>query len=104
MDPKPSTWRSKKYLDFIRSKPCLMCGHYAPSMAHHEGFGSKGMGMKVSDAQTIPLCPVCHSGRHTDARFFYDIPGIDDYAGSDKWIAVVMLRFINEYLCRAEIK
>ena len=64
MTPKPKTkaYRSKKYLDFIRSKPCLVCGRKAE--AHHIGIGDGGVGLKSSDMATIPLCRFCHTGTH----------------------------------------
>ena len=64
--PKPQTYRSKKYLDFIRSHPCYVCGRQDETVvAHHEAFGNKGVGMKAPDTYTIPLCVECHSERHT---------------------------------------
>lgn len=62
MIPKPRTWRSAKYLTFIRSLPCAACGAGGPSEAHHEG--SRGMGIKASDATAISMCRFCHQKRH----------------------------------------
>lgn len=58
------TKRSKQYLDFIRKQPCLVCG-VNPSQAHHESLTGRGVGIKCSDFETIPLCPDCHRLRHT---------------------------------------
>ena len=58
--PKPKIYRSKKYLSFIRGKPCCICGDKAE--AHHVRrlyFGS-GIGIKSHDYCTIPLCRTCH--------------------------------------------
>lgn len=55
--PKPHTFRSKEYLDFIRSQPCCNCGHHGPSDPHHVRFdGNAGWGMKPPDTCTVPLC------------------------------------------------
>lgn len=58
--PKLKIYRSKKYLSFIRSKPCCICGNKAE--AHHVRrlyFGS-GTAIKSHDYCTIPLYRACH--------------------------------------------
>jgi len=71
-DPKPKTKRDPKYLKYIRSFPCHVC-HYYKSTAHHEPINHRGMGLKGSDRETIPLCRRCHTNRHTVGRrtFWY---------------------------------
>ena len=44
--------RSRKYLDWIRTLPCLCCG--AKAEAAHTG--SHGMAQKASDFSAVPLC------------------------------------------------
>ena len=62
-DPKPKTYRSKKYLDFIRQKSCLFCGK--KSEPHHVSFGGdRGTGIKPPDTQCVPLCRECHQRTH----------------------------------------
>lgn len=68
MFPKTKPWRSKEYLDFIRWNPCWICRKSEPSEAHHWGPG-KGMGKKVGDQYTTPLCRVCHQQWHNSASF-----------------------------------
>jgi hypothetical protein len=53
------TFRSKPWLDAVRSlECCVLCGVYGVQASHrNEG---KGMGMKVSDALTAALCAHCH--------------------------------------------
>lgn len=61
---KPEKYRSEKYLNYIRSLPCCVCGFYQAE-AHHVGFkGGKGMGTKVDDTRCISLCHVCHMEGH----------------------------------------
>jgi len=58
------TFRSKEYLEWIGKLPCLICG--AESVPHHEG--KRGMGIKASDFDTIPLCNEHHQFRHQHGR------------------------------------
>jgi len=53
----PKRQRDQDYLEWIHTLPCLCCGR-GPVEAHH--FGPRGLGQKVSDRSTIPLCPEHH--------------------------------------------
>lgn len=73
---KHKTFRSKKYLAFVRSLPCSIlndpCGCAGQVVPHHVDGG--GVGMKCSDALTIPLCHGHHMEH--DARgkkTFYEL-------------------------------
>lgn len=57
----------QKRLARIRQLPCIRCLAPPPSQACHANWatdffkdGGKGMGIKASDAYTIPLCNACH--------------------------------------------
>jgi hypothetical protein len=64
---KPKSFRSEKYLNFVRSKPCCVCMMPAPNHAHHLiGVGNGIMGSKECDGLTIPLCHTHHSEVHHD--------------------------------------
>ena len=56
---------SKKYLDYIRKKPCLVCG-LQPCDPDH--LKARGMGNANRDGHRdfscIPLCRIHHSERH----------------------------------------
>ena len=71
--PKPKTYKSKKYLGFIRRHPCFVCGRKAEP--HHVSLGESGVGMKASDTHCIPLCRACHDAAHTNKLFWirYDV-------------------------------
>lgn len=72
---KEKTFRSKKYLEFIRSQPCLICQH-PESDPHHETLSGKGTGLKGPDNETIPLCKTHHDERHRVGReTFYNKHG-----------------------------
>lgn len=53
--PKDAPVRSEPYRRLVASLPCWMCSAIGPSQCAHADFG-KGMGSKVSDLQTFPLC------------------------------------------------
>lgn len=54
------TPRDRKYLDFVRSLPCCICGTKAE--AHHAGRHYTGV--KPSDYTAIPLCHPHHMELH----------------------------------------
>lgn len=69
--------RSNKYLEWVRSLPCIVCtvqAGYIPSMEfqsdpHHipkKGHGA--VGMKTCDSRTIPLCRLHHNQYHQLGR------------------------------------
>ena len=64
MDPKPVTYENKKYLDFIRSKPCLLCNR--PAEPHHvrRSYWGAGVGKKPHDYVAIPFCRECHDPKN----------------------------------------
>lgn len=93
MFPKEKTWRSEKYLNFIRQQPCANCfkpSHIEGSAAHHingQGLGV-GKSIKVSDAYTIPLCARCHAEIHLNKDIL-----------DQKRVALIMIdKAINEGL------
>src|SRR5579872_1603740 len=55
--------RSRKYLAFVRSWPCIACGtvkRYRDA-AH---VGPHGISQKASDLDTVPACRECHQELH----------------------------------------
>ena len=68
---KQKTWRSDKYLKFVREQDCVNCGIPANVNgmdAHHITGGNlgKGMGSKISDSHVLPLCRSCHNQVHSN--------------------------------------
>jgi len=59
--PKPKTYQNEAYLNFIRSKGCLVCGQKAE--AHHvrRQYWGAGTGQKPHDYVCLPLCPEHHN-------------------------------------------
>jgi hypothetical protein len=57
--------RSKEHLRFVAHQPCVICGRI-PSHAHHVRYAQqRGLGLKVSDEFTVPLCAIHHHENHT---------------------------------------
>ena len=62
--------RDKTHLRFVAKQPCLVCGRQ-PCDAHHLRFAqSRGLGLKVSDEFTVPLCRAHHRELHRTGREF----------------------------------
>ena len=60
--------RCKEHLRFVASQPCLICGR-TPSQAHHIRHAQpRGLGLKVSDEFTVPLCATHHHHIHGTMR------------------------------------
>ena len=48
----------------MASQPCAICGR-TPSHAHHVRYAQpRGLGLKVSDEFTVPLCATHHHNLH----------------------------------------
>jgi len=76
---EPKRHRSKQHLRFVAQHACLICGR-SPTHAHHLRHAQpKGLGLKVSDEFTVPLCAVHHSENHAsgDERRWWQERHID---------------------------
>ena len=76
---EPKRFRSKEHLRRVAQQPCLVCGR-SPAHAHHVRYAqSRGLGLKVSDEFTVPLCAIHHSENHTtgDERRWWQEHKID---------------------------
>lgn len=58
--PKQQIVRSESYRRFVASHACFSCGMSGMSQCAHANEG-KGMGMKVCDTRSFPLCSTCHA-------------------------------------------
>ena len=62
--PELRRLRDKIHLRFVAKQPCLVCERQ-PCDAHHLRFTqSRGLGLKVSDEFTVPLCRAHHREVH----------------------------------------
>jgi len=65
--PKVTRQRDRQHLRFIIKQPCLVCGRQ-PCDPHHLRFAqARGLGQKVSDEFTVPLCRAHHRELHRAA-------------------------------------
>jgi len=87
---KPHTWRSKKYLAFVRLHPCCNCHTCYNVQAHHAlGFGENMMGGKPPDGYAIPLCENCH-------RLIHDKGTKNMHINIPKVIIELLMEYIQE--------
>ncbi len=81
-------YKNKKHLDWVHGLKCSLAGNrdcLGPLQAHHllkpwEGF--RGMGMKASDRNVIPLCLRHHIMLHkrgNELAFFQEMTGDEEY-------------------------
>lgn len=60
----PPRRRDKNHLRHVAGLSCLVCGR-KPSQAHHITYAQRrGLGQKVSDEFTVPLCTIHHRQLH----------------------------------------
>ena len=65
---QPKRIRCKEHLRYVASQPCAICGR-TPSHAHHVRYAQpRGLGLKVSDEFTVPLCAIHHRDLHTTTK------------------------------------
>ena len=89
--------RNPKYLNWIRTLPCLICerqGKHQTSRTEAHHAGEHGYGRKAADSTAIPLCGVEHhrEGRqavHVIGKRFGVVHGID--------VTEEMVRLNREY-------
>ena len=62
--PEAKRLRDNQHLRFVAKQPCLVCGR-EPCDPHHLRFAQpRGLGQKVSDEFTVPLCRAHHRELH----------------------------------------
>jgi hypothetical protein len=61
---EPRRYRDRAHLEFVASRPCLLCGRQ-PCDAHHLRFMQPwALGRRVSDEFAVPLCRTHHRTLH----------------------------------------
>ena len=63
---KQKPYRSKQYLNYIRSLDCVATGMPAEVAHHVLGLKQSGMGTKIGDNYAIPLTVAAHQLLHQD--------------------------------------
>lgn len=65
-------YQNKKYLNWVRTQPCVLCGHEGHDgnqvIAHHAisipGLQIGGVGTKAHDTLAMPMHVLCHRRFH----------------------------------------
>lgn len=68
--PKLKRFENRKWLQFVKSQPCVCCGARADDPHHIIGHGGGKMGGKEHDLFTIPLCRIHHDELHRNVGRF----------------------------------
>ena len=97
--PEPRRVRDRGHIRYVIKQPCLVCGR-RPSDPHHLRFAQlRGLGRKVSDEFTVPLC----RGHHREVHRSGDEPRWWNKAGIDPtltaralWLQTHPLRTISD--------
>ncbi|WP_375191822.1 DUF968 domain-containing protein [Marinobacter sp.] len=54
----------RRYLDWVKAQPCVVCGLPADDPHHIIGVGFGGMGMTAPDILSMPMCRQHHQQLH----------------------------------------
>jgi len=77
--PRKGRVHDEEYLAWIRKQPCICCGTRRYVEAAHVGM--RGLGMKCSDYEALPLCPAHHvqgpESQHVLQKRFWPHWGLD---------------------------
>lgn len=83
LKPRVQRQLDPKYLKWIRTQPCAICGSLYTEAAH---VGPRGFGLRSNDREVIPLCPGHHRTRrdahHVLGRHFWE------HHGLDRWLLI----------------
>lgn len=78
--------RDKKYLAYVRSHPCLICG--GASDAHHLTHAQpRGVSLKTGDQFAVPLCRRHHDDLHQSPmseQKWWDLQAINPIKWAEK--------------------
>lgn len=97
---KHKTSRDSKYLEFVRSRPCVVTGEESNRVvAHHvRCLGGGGIGLKPSDYVCIPLTAEQHSRlHHMGEKSFWQDVGINPEEVITMTILVYLARIRVSY-------
>ena len=93
--PEAKRQRDRQHLRSVAKQPCLVCGR-EPTDPHHLRFAQpRGLGQKVSDEFTVPLCRAHHRELHRAGKeaAWWTQRGIEPLATARKlWLETHPLR------------
>ena len=71
--PQEPKFISKKYLEYIKKKPCLVCGQTPVDPHHMEAVGMGGANKDgFKDYTFVPLCRFHHSEYHSTGIHYFE--------------------------------
>jgi len=73
---------AKEYLGLVKRVPCVICGSQGVNDAHHCQSGRYGT-RKVSDFDTISLCPKHHRHEYGPGAYHYSKSAWEEAHGPD---------------------
>ena len=100
--PKRKPYRNAEYLDYVREHPCISCNAPGPSEPHHFMRGAGGLGMKVDDTHTVPLCRRCHACWHTEGTLPCYRMYEPEQRQSEAFMYQAQARLLSSWIQRAE--
>ena len=93
--------RDPEYLSRVRKESCACCGIANKSEAHHMRINSLGgVGIKPSDAYTLPLCEDCHreiAHMQGNAELLKRFEWITKHMSIDEFMLIKYNRYRNDY-------
>lgn len=69
---KYKPWRSRRYLDWVKSRPCVLTSAPADDPHHGIGIGLSGMGQTAPDWAAIPVTRAAHNRFHNEPELWPD--------------------------------
>jgi len=98
---KGKRFESKDYLDFVRSKPCFLCGSPLTEAHHQRRFAhDKGMGLKPSDTYALNVCSYCHRSLQKYRTKWASNNRMIEFDDIDAFRQIV--KNLTEYLCEIQ--
>ena len=68
---REAAWRSRIYLQWLRTLPCVVCGGKSDDPHHIIGVGHHGgMGTKAGDDMAMPVCRRHHDEIHRNPELW----------------------------------
>ena len=101
MFPKTRRWESKPYLDWIRTKRCIVCDSpgstLRPIEAAHFHRTEKGKGRKPSDCFATPQCFTCHNEDWHGKGHFVGMTPEESKQLQEHWQRKLMAEWITQH-------
>lgn len=68
---KQKRWRSIKYIDWVKTLDCVLCGNQADDPHHIKGIGNmSGASLTAPDWAAMPMCRKCHTRIHAEPELW----------------------------------